>query len=202
MSNPPKPRTALLQFGRVESVTPAGACVRFDDLDGMVSDPLRVVVPRASKDKAHHAPDVGALVACVVDELCEDGVVLGEVYCAGAGPATENSDLWYWKMADGSEFEFDRTSGALRIKTTGDITIETAGSATMKAAVKIVLDAPLVQVPEDLEIGGGISQGGGKGGKAVFAGLVETLSDFVAAGKSFLGHRHRENGPGNETDPP
>lgn len=198
-----KTQAALLKLGTVASVTDAGhVCVRFDDLDGMVSQPLKVVVSRSHRDKAHHAPDVGALVACVVDENIEDGVVLGEVYTTAASPAAGNPALWYWKMADGSEFEFDRDAGTLRIKTTSDISVETAASATIKAASAITLDAPLVKVTEDLEIGGGIAQGGGKGGEASFSGLVRTIADFVAQGKSFLGHRHRENGAGNETDDP
>lgn len=198
-----KSQAALLKFGTVASVTDAGrVCVRFDDLDGMVSQPLPVVVARAKRDKAHHAPDVGAQVACVVDENIEDGIVLGEVYSSADPPATANPALWYWKMADGSEFEFDRDSGRLRIYTSSDITVETAAAATVKAATAITLDAPMVKVTQDLEIGGGIAQGGGKGGKASFKGLVETLEDFVAAGKSFLRHRHKENGPGSETDTP
>ena len=198
-----KTQAALLKLGTVTSVTDAGhVCVRFDDLDGMVSQPLKVIVPRAHCDKAHHAPDVGALVACVVDENIEDGVVLGEVYSDADTPATGNPALWYWKMADGSEFEFDRDSGKLRIKTTSDISIETAGAATLKAASTIALDAPLVKVTQDLEIGGGIAQGGGKGGKASFKGLVETLEDFIAKGKSLLNHRHKENDGGGMSDPP
>lgn len=198
-----KTQAALLKYGEVVSVTDAGhVCVRFADLDGMVSQPLKVVVARAHRDKAHHAPDVGAMVACVVDENIEDGVVLGEVYSDADPTATGNAALWYWKMADGSEFEFDRESGKLRIKTTSDITVETAAAATVKATTVITLDAPLVRVTEDLEIGGGIAQGGGKGGKASFAGLVETLTDFVALGKSFLSHRHKENDAGGDTDTP
>lgn len=198
-----KTQAALLKFGAVASVTDAGhVCVRFDDLDGMVSKPLKVVVSRAHKDKAHHAPDIGAQVACVVDENIEDGVVLGEVYSDADPTATGNPALWYWKMADGSEFEFDRDSGKLRIKTTSDITVETTAAATVKAATDITLDAPLVKVTQNLEIGGGINQGGGQGGEAVFKGLVKTLADFVAQGKSFLGHRHKENGAGSESDPP
>lgn len=198
-----KSQAALLKYGTVVSVTDAGrVCVRFDDLDGMVSQPLKVIVPRAHRDKAHHAPDEGALVACVVDENIEDGVVLGEVYSDVDAPATSNPALWHWKMADGSEFEFDRDSGRLRIKTSSDISVETSAAASLKAATEITLDALLVKVVNDLEIGGGIAQGGGKGGKAVFNGLVETLADFIARGKSFLGHRHPENGAGSNTDPP
>lgn len=198
-----KAQAALLKFGTVVSVTDASrVCVRFDDLDGMVSQPLKVIVPRAHRDKAHHAPDEGALVACVVDENIEDGVVLGEVYSDVDAPATSNPALWHWKMADGSEFEFDRDSGRLRIKTSSDISVETSAAASLKAATDITLDAPVVKVSNNLEIGGGITQGGGAGGKAVFNGLVETLADFVARGKSFLGHRHQENGAGSQTDPP
>nr|WP_294864357.1 phage baseplate assembly protein V [uncultured Pseudogulbenkiania sp.] len=198
-----KTQAALLKFGDVVEVVDAGhVCVRFPDLDGMVSKPLKVVVARAHRDKAHHAPDVGAMVACVVDENAEDGVVLGEVYSDADTPATGNAALWYWKMADGSEFEFDRDTGKLRIKTTSDITVETAASANVKAATEITLDAPLVKVTQNLEIGGGISQGGGMGGEAVFQGLVKTLQDFIAQGKSFLGHRHKENDGGGLSDPP
>ena len=52
-----KAQAALLKFGTVVSVTDAGrVCVRFDDLDGMVSQPLKVIVPRAHRDKAHRRP--------------------------------------------------------------------------------------------------------------------------------------------------
>lgn len=198
-----KTQAALLKFGDVVSVTDAGhVCVRFPDLDGMVSKPLKVVVSRAHKDKASHTPDVGAMVACVVDENIEDGVVLGEVYSDADAPANGNPALWHWKMADGSEFAFDRDSGKWWVKVTGDIDLEADGAATLKAASTITLDAPLVKVTQDLEIGGGIAQGGGKGGKASFKGLVETLEDFIAKGKSFLGHRHKENDGGGMSDPP
>lgn len=198
-----KTQAALLKFGDVVSVTDAGhVCVSFPDLDGIVSKPLKVVVSRAHKDKASHTPDVGAMVACVVDENIEDGVVLGEVYSDADTPANGNPVLCHWKMADGSEFAFDRASGKWWVKVTGDIDLEAYGAATLKAASTITLDAPLVKVTQDLEIGGGIAQGGGKGGKASFKGLVETLSDFVAQGKSFLRHRHKENDGGGMSDPP
>ncbi|MGC0151034.1 phage baseplate assembly protein V [Chromobacterium vaccinii] len=198
-----KAQAALLKFGTVASVTDAGhVCVQFPDLDGMVSQPLKVVVPRASRDKAHHAPAVGAQVACVVDENIEEGVVLGETYNDQQAPATGNPALWFWRMADGSEFEFDPESGRLKVKTTSDVDVESAGAITLKAASKITLEAPVVQLTEDVVIGGGVAQGGGKGGKASFAGQVESAVDVVAQGKSLVGHRHRENGPGSMSEPP
>ncbi|QRO34137.1 phage baseplate assembly protein V [Chromobacterium violaceum] len=198
-----KAQAALLKFGTVASVTDAGhVCVQFPDLDGMISQPLKVVVPRASQDKAHHAPQVGAQVACVVDENIEDGVVLGETYNDQQVPVTGNPALWFWRMADGSEFEFNPVSGRLRVKTTSDVDVESASSITLKAADAITLDAPVVVLTEDARIGGGISQGGGKGGKASFAGQVESSVDVVAQGKSLVGHRHRENGPGAISEVP
>lgn len=197
------PQAALFKLGIVTSVPdPGHAAVRFDDLDGMVSQPLKVLVFRAHRDKAQHPPDVGSLVACVVDENLEDGVVLGEVYGGSAVPANGNPDLWFWRMMDGSEFEFDRTTGKLRISTSSDISVETKTVATLTAATEIVLDAPTVRVTNDLTIGGGIAQHGGGNGKAVFESTLETKQDMVASGKSYLGHRHRENGQGNQTDPP
>ena len=69
----------------------------------------------------------------------------------------------------------------------------------MKAKSKIILDAPEVEITNNLSVGGGISA----------KGIIESLADVVAKaismirfGNAYNAHRHRENGTGSDTNIP
>lgn len=69
----------------------------------------------------------------------------------------------------------------------------------MKAKSKIVLDAPEVEITNNLNVGGGITA----------KGIIESLADVVAKaismikfGNLYNSHKHKENGTGGDTDAP
>lgn len=69
----------------------------------------------------------------------------------------------------------------------------------LKSKTKIILDAPEVEVTNNLNVGGGITA----------KGIIESLVDVVAKaisvikfGNSYNSHKHKENGTGSDTDVP
>lgn len=107
----------MLKFGVVTSINPqsAKARVQFAD-DDVQSFWLPVLQPKTAKDKYFALVDVGEQVACLMDENCEDGVILGALYSsADSCPATSKAQAMI-KFEDGSLFEFSKETQTLTIK--------------------------------------------------------------------------------------
>jgi len=106
----------VLKFGIVTAINPlkAQARVRFSD-DEMQSWWLPVLQAKTLKDKFYSMVDVGELVACLVDENCEDGVILGAIYSSvDACPAISENQTMI-RFEDRSLFEFNKETGVLTI---------------------------------------------------------------------------------------
>ena len=71
----------MLKFGTVTNINPltAKARVEFAD-DNMTSYWLPILQKKTLKDKYYSVVDVGEQVACLMDENCEEGVILGAIY--------------------------------------------------------------------------------------------------------------------------
>ena len=71
----------MLRFGIVSQINPitVEARVNFEE-DESTSYWLPVLQTKTLKDKFYAMPDVGELVACLMDENSEDGVILGAIY--------------------------------------------------------------------------------------------------------------------------
>jgi phage baseplate assembly protein gpV len=83
--------------------------VRFPDRDNLLSHRLPVVVRASQDDKRYHLPDLDEQVACLMDALDEDGVVLGAIYSTvDAPPAGMTGDKDHVTYKDGTKIEYDR----------------------------------------------------------------------------------------------
>ncbi|MDK4685685.1 phage baseplate assembly protein V, partial [Kingella negevensis] len=73
---------ATLQFGTVAEVDDKKHAVRVDlpALENLQTDWLPVITLGAGGNQFYCLPDVGALVACVLDARGESGVCLGAIY--------------------------------------------------------------------------------------------------------------------------
>ena len=71
----------MLKFGTVTNINPltARARVEFSN-DNMTSYWLPILQKKTLKDKYYSVLDVGEQVACLMDENCEDGIILGAIY--------------------------------------------------------------------------------------------------------------------------
>jgi len=119
--------------------------VRFEDLDGMVSDWLPVVVPKTHIDKAYWLPDIGELVVVAFDEDGErvDGYVLGAIYNREDTTPVQNIDKWHFRFKDGTVIEYDRSASVLLID-------------MPSAGVKIVAQSGTVFIQGNLIVSGDI----------------------------------------------
>ena len=79
----------MLRFGIISQINAlnAQARVSFQD-DESTSYWLPVLQTKTLNDKFYVMPDIGELVACLMDENSEDGVILGTIYSTEDVPVT------------------------------------------------------------------------------------------------------------------
>lgn len=119
----------------IVSATKVGfAKVKFEELDGMETQWLRVNYIKTHQDKCVWTLDVGEHVNCIMDANLEDGCILGAAYSDAEPPPVSSPDKFHMRFKDGGLFEYDRASGDMTIKATGNITIVAGGNYKVTAA--------------------------------------------------------------------
>ena len=106
----------MLKFGTVTNINPmtAKARVQFAE-DDLTSYWLPIIQRKTLNDKYYTVVDIGEHVACLMDENCEDGVILGAIYTSlDEVPAISNLQHLI-KFEDGSCIEFNRDTQMLTI---------------------------------------------------------------------------------------
>ena len=106
----------MLKFGTVTNINSltAKARVEFAD-DNMTSYWLPILQKKTSKDKYYSVVDIGEQVACLMDENCEDGVILGAIYTSLDEVPAISSSQHLVKFEDGSFVEYNRENEMLTI---------------------------------------------------------------------------------------
>ena len=106
----------MLRFGTVTNINPltAKARVEFAD-DNMISYWLPILQKKTLKDKYYSVVDVGEQVACLMDENCEDGVILGAIYTNLDEVPAISSSQHLVKLEDGSFVEYNRENEMLTV---------------------------------------------------------------------------------------
>lgn len=96
------------------------------------------------------------------------------------------------------------TGSSVKLLNGGNVEANATGDANVTAVGSINLTAPNIVLNGAIILNGPISQTNTEGGstEAHLIGPVTVDNDVTAEGKSLSGHHHRENGAGNETDPP
>ncbi len=114
-----------LRFGFVTALDGAGCRVRvkFPDLDGLESYWLHVLSAKTHKDKHYCLPDVGEQVACLMDGVGEEGVVLGAVFGDRDETPVAGVDRHHVRFSDGTTVEYDRAAHRLSVHCVGDVEI-------------------------------------------------------------------------------
>jgi phage baseplate assembly protein V len=186
----------------------------------MVSGWLPVAQLATLGAKVWFMPRVGAQVGVLIDEHGEDGIILGGIY-SGADPAPScAAGAFHVELEDGTTLTLEAgkatltTPGELVTTAGTDATVTVGGTATLKAA-KVILDAPLVQATQILQVDGVIQANGGitttsggsvpgdlKIGGTVHSDSGVTAPDATLGGKSFLGHTHQAEGSNAATSAP
>lgn len=130
----------MLRFGIVSQINAlnAQARVSFQD-DESTSYWLPVLQTKTLKDKFYVMPDIGELVACLMDENSEDGVILGTIYSTEDVPVTQSEKQLSVNLEDGSYINADKENQTLtvafsKMKLIGNI--EHEGTFTNTAGIK------------------------------------------------------------------
>ncbi|EXI62233.1 phage baseplate protein [Mannheimia granulomatis] len=78
-------------------------------------------------------PDVGELVAMILDARGESGYVLGTIYNEQDPVPVADSDMWLHKFKNGTVISHDRKTGDVVVNTNGHLTATAKGGATINA---------------------------------------------------------------------
>lgn len=104
----------MFRVGQIQSRSPESMTVRvaFDELDGMVSEPMQILSPLSGNAKHYYLPDEGEHVLCLfLGNGLQEGFVLGSFYTAGNMPPEKNGDLLSTKTIRNDYAVFDRKNG-------------------------------------------------------------------------------------------
>lgn len=117
----------MLKYGLIKEIDANKGLVKvsFDD-DEIVSGWLPVLKQGTKSNKYFHIFDSGEHVACMMDEHCENGVVLGAIYSKDETPGSvKGADIAGVVFSDGTVVKYDRSSHKMTIQVaSGNVEIE------------------------------------------------------------------------------
>lgn len=192
---------ATYQEGIVSAVDPANHKVRckIPALEDLETAWLSYLTPNAGGNQFYCLPDIGELVALLLDARGEGGCVLGAIYNAQDPTPAANSNIWMKKFSNGTVIKHDRTSGNVEVSAVGDVLI--------KSPSKVTIDCPETETTGNLLVSGSLTymqgmtgNGGGSGATATINGeLTVKGGDVKADNISLKQHKHTEQGDGKQT---
>ena len=116
---------ATYQEGIVSAIDPKSHKVRckIPALEDLETAWLSFLTPNAGGNQFYCLPDVGELVAILLDARGEGGCVLGAIYNEQDPTPVANGDIWLKKFKNGTTIAHDRKSGDLTIHTSGKVIV-------------------------------------------------------------------------------
>jgi|GEM_PF-3103172 len=110
-----------LVYGLVSETKPGFARVQLPTYDGVVTDWLPIVKLRAMNDDENWPLEQNEQVACVVDQYCVTGVILGAI-SSDADQPDSNAGAGKWRkiFSDGGVMEYDKNAHKWRMSTGSD----------------------------------------------------------------------------------
>lgn len=189
---------ATYQVGIVSAIDDSkhNVRVRFPALDNLESDWLGVITPAAGGNQFYTLPDLGAMVACLLDARGEGGCVIGCLYNAADTTPAADRNIWIKQFSNGTVISHDRQSGHIQIQTTGIVSIQ-APTSVFDGDV-VIQGSALVQ--KQFTYQGGMSGSGGNGASATITGTVKVQQgDIMADNISLKNHTHPDLTSGGHT---
>ncbi|AWX15240.1 phage baseplate protein [Mergibacter septicus] len=193
--------SATYQEGIISQIDPKTHKVRcvLPALDNLETAWLSYLTPNAGGNQFYCLPDVGALVAILLDARGEGGCVLGAIYNQQDPVPVADSEVFMLKFKNGTIISHNRA--------TGDVVIDAVGTVLVKSPSLITLDCSETKTTGNLLVEGsltymqGMTGNGGSGGTtAVINGSLKTQGgDITADNISLKKHVHTEQGDGNDT---
>lgn len=113
-----------LMFGTIWETKPDLGMARVEFAEDRITSALLPYLVQGSADTKFIFPlPIGAQVACLMDEHCEYGVILGPIYSEGDTPDGGSEDVYRVVFKDGAEFQYD-TAGHRFTAKVGDTQVE------------------------------------------------------------------------------
>lgn len=183
----------MLKYGLIKEIDANKGLVKvsFDD-DEIVSGWLPVLKQGTKSNKYFHIFDSGEHVACMMDEHCENGVVLGAIYSKDETPGSvKGADIAGVVFSDGTVVKYDRSAHKMIIQiASGNVEIE---ATKMKLTGDLEVTGK-IKATSDIEGSGDIKA----------TGDIQTTAGDVKAGLITLKlHKHIgvTTGPGTSGTP-
>lgn len=180
---------ATYQEGIVSAIDAAKHKVRckIPALEDLETAWLPFLTPNAGGNQFYCLPDVGELVALLLDSQGEGGCVLGTIYNDQDPTPVADSEMWLHKFSNGTEIGHNRSSGEIWVKTSGVVNAQ---------AGKVNITAPC-EITGNVNINGDLTTTGNIQSQATISGAS------VKQGNTELGtHKHNEQGDGKPTSAP
>ena len=130
---------ATYQEGIVSAIDPKSHKVRckIPALEDLETAWLSFLTPNAGGNQFYCLPDVGELVAILLDSRGEGGCVLGAIYNEQDPTPTSDGDMWMKKFSNGTVISHNRKTGDVVVNTQGHLTATAASGATLNADTTI-----------------------------------------------------------------
>lgn len=129
--------------------------------DDIVSKPLQICMQGAQDNKFHAPFAINELVACLVDENNEDGVVLGALYNDDDTPSGATGDNVRIVFKDGSVIDYDFAAHKLTIDMPTADVVANCKKADISASGKVTINAPAgIEINGDVSITGTMTASG------------------------------------------
>lgn len=123
----------MIRFGKINTADPEKGRYRVEFVeDDFITAPLPYITTNTLDNKSEHPLDVGEPVAVLMDENCEDGVILGAYNDKEHPPVFANQDKSGITYKDGTFIQYDRAAKKLTVSCEGDI--EVVKSSNIKFA--------------------------------------------------------------------
>ena len=98
---------------------------------------LSFLTPNAGGNQFYCLPDVGELVAILLDARGEGGCVLGAIYNEQDKTPVQDGDIWFKKFKNGTTIAHYRKSGDLTIHTSGKVIVNNCEVEVNNGNVKV-----------------------------------------------------------------
>ena len=178
----------MLRFGTISEVKPEKglAKVNFAE-DGIVSAWLPLVYNNTLGDKNYRSMKVNEHVACIMDENCENGVIMGAIYNSQDSPPYSGEKVGV-KFEDGTEIVYDKGAGSYTINNPN-------GKIIIAADADVEITCRKLAITGNLEVSGYIQapQGPISTNGEIAAGVDVTVGGIF----TFLTHTHLGVTPGS-----
>jgi phage baseplate assembly protein V len=184
----------MLRFGKISSIDAVKGLYRvtFQE-DNLVTTPLPYLVKNSKFNKDESPFDIDEHVACLMDENCENGVILGATNTTSDAPDLGDADIRRTLYKDGTFIQYDRKNKKLTISCEGDVEVIKSKNVSVKSDTKITLECNDVEVKGNLKVTKDIISTTGD--------IKASVGDVKALTYSLSNHTHNVTAVGSPTGP-